>query len=135
LDFLSRIDREGPDPLRLIVDRVALLAGLGFGPRFDICPLCGKPHKPGADAVFRSEIGGACHRECAGVFERGDVALSAGTLAIIRKALDSPDDRLKRLRLNKAAEEELRAALAQFTVVQRGDEIKSLSFLQKLGLA
>ena len=77
-------------------------------------------------------LGGACHPACVGPGEADNVRLSPNTLAIVRRGLEVGSDAAGRLRLNRAGLQKLRRALSAFVRYQRGDEINSLLFLERM---
>lgn len=132
--FLEDLETTEPGSLLFMLDEIQLLALLGYAPRFDVCPACGKPLERGADAFFSCIHGGACHPGCLVDSDRRDLPLAPDTLAIIRKGLTVDRGIAERLRLNKKGLEELRNALSAFVRSLRGFEIKSLYFLEDMGL-
>ena len=134
LDFLERLETALPNPVRLLLDEIRLLAILGYGPRFDICPLCGKSFERGQGVTFAPNLGGACHPTCVGSNAMRSVPLSPNTLAIVRKGLEVGSEVAGRLRLNRMGLDELRLALSAFVRYQRGGEMNSLLFLEQMGL-
>jgi hypothetical protein len=58
--------------------------------------------------------------------------LSPETLAIVRRGLQVERSVAKRLRLHRHGIEEVRRALGAFVRHLRGEDVKSLSFLEKL---
>ena len=132
LDFLESLEADRPNPVRLLLDEIHLLAILGYAPRFDLCPVCGKPFVRGQDALFAPGLGGACHPACVGSKKADNVFLSPNTLAIVRRGLEVGDEAADRLRLNRAGLQELRLALSAFVRYQRGEETNSLIFLEHM---
>jgi DNA repair protein RecO (recombination protein O) len=132
--FLEDLEKSGLPSLRLMMNEIRLLGLLGYSPRFDLCPVCGQKIGPGLEGVFSPNLGGACHRECAIPWEPTAVALSPGTLALIRRALEMDEQKAARLKVSRRNTEELRAALSSFVRQHRGGEINSLAFLEATGL-
>jgi DNA repair protein RecO (recombination protein O) len=130
LTFLENLETGVPNPVRLLLEEIRLLGILGYAPRFDLCPACGKPLGRGQEAVFVAALGGACHRECVSGKETGNSLLSPNTLAIVRRGLEVGNEAAGRLRLNRSGLQELREALSAFVRYQRGAEINSLRFLE-----
>ncbi len=133
VDFLKRLETALPNPVRLLLDEIRLLAILGYAPRFDLCPACGKSFARGEGVLFVPRLGGACHPTCAGPKETGTVPLSPNTLAIVRRGLEVGTEVVGRLRLNRPGLHELRQALSAFVRYQRGEEMNSLLFLEHMG--
>ncbi|MGB6066622.1 MAG: DNA repair protein RecO [Desulfomonilaceae bacterium] len=134
LDFLKRLETALPNPVGLLLDEIRLLAMLGYGPRFDLCPACGKSFERGQGVLFVPRLGGACHPTCVGSEETGTAPLSPNTLAIVRRGLEVGSEVAGRLRLNRTGLHELRQALSSFVRYQRGGETNSLLFLEHIGL-
>jgi len=132
LNFLESLETDLPNPVRLLLDEIRLLGILGYAPRFDLCPGCGKPFGRGQEALFVPGLGGACHPACAALCEADNVRLSPNTLAIVRRGSEVGSDAAGRLRLNRAGLQELRRALSAFVRYQRGEEINSLLFLERM---
>jgi DNA repair protein RecO (recombination protein O) len=134
LNFMENLETDVPNPVRSLLDEIRLLGILGYAPRFDPCPACGKPFGPGQEAVFAAALGGTCHPACINPQEVGNVLLSPNTLAIVRRGLEVGNEAAGRLRLNRGGLQELRQALSAFVRYQRGAEINSLRFLEDIDL-
>lgn len=134
LGFLDALETSGPGPVLMLLDEIRLLGLLGYEPRFDICPACGKSLEPGQDGIFSATLGGACHTACLPREERKKPLLSPETLAVIRRGLQLDREAANRLRLHKKGLEELRAVLSTFVRHLRGEQINSLVFLESIGL-
>jgi DNA repair protein RecO (recombination protein O) len=133
LEFLNRLERdETTSQLLLLLDEIRLLGLLGYAPRFDMCPECGKPLVRGEEAIFSPARGGACHLGCIGSDEERNLVLSPDTLAVVGKGLQVERPVAKRLRLSRNGLEELRHALSTFVRHMRGQEINSLVFIEEL---
>lgn len=132
VQFLHNIEYEDVSPVLLLLDEIRLLGLLGYAPRFDTCPECGKPLARGDDAIFSSARGGACHPGCIGRDEERTLSLSPDALAVIRKGLQVDRQVARRLRLSRNGMEELRQALSAFVRHLRGQEINSLVFLENM---
>lgn len=80
------------------------------------------------------EMGGVCHAACpSGSFDQR-IHLSPDTLTLIRKASDIDSSLRSRLRLNSKGQIELRRALSNFVRWLRGADVKSLRFMEDMGL-
>ncbi|MGO9567021.1 MAG: DNA repair protein RecO [Desulfomonilaceae bacterium] len=134
VNFLESLESNFPNPVQLLLGEIRLLGILGYAPRFDQCPACGKPFGRGQEALFVPGLGGACHPACAGPLEADNVRLSPNTLAIVRRGLEVGSEAAGRLRLNRVGLQELRQALSAFVRYQRGEEINSLLFLEHMDL-
>jgi DNA repair protein RecO (recombination protein O) len=132
--FLEDLDESDPVPLLVMLDEIRLLGLLGYGPRFDLCPVCAKSLEPGQDAFFSPLRGGACHPGCISPDEQSAQQLSPNTLAVIRRGLEAGPRVAERLRLGKKGVEQLRRCLSAFARHLRGAEINSLRFLEQMGL-
>jgi DNA repair protein RecO (recombination protein O) len=133
LTFLESLETDVANSVRLLLDEIRLLGLLGYAPRFDLCPACGKSLERGQEAFFVAALGGACHRACVSPKETGAVLLSPNTLAILRRGLEVGNEAAGRLRLNRTGLQEIRQALSAFVRYQRGGEINSLRFLEQIG--
>jgi DNA repair protein RecO (recombination protein O) len=134
LGFLETLQTSDPGSLLFMLAEIRLLSLLGYAPRFDACPACGKLLEAGEDAFFLPFRGGACHPGCLESPERRDLPLAPDTLAVVRKGLAVEPEVAERLRLNQKGLSELRRALSAFVRSVRGDEIKSLLFLEEMAL-
>lgn len=134
LEYLETLEQSDPPQICLLLDEIRLLGLLGYAPRFDLCPACGKPLGQGEEAIFSPSRGGACHLACLPIGEEGNLHLSPDTLAVLRRATQVEREAAKRLRINKKGVDELHLALSAFVRYTRGEEIKSLLFLEKLHL-
>jgi DNA repair protein RecO (recombination protein O) len=132
LEFLHRLENDDTSQLLFLLDEIRLLGLLGYAPRFDICPECGKPLVRGEEAIFSPARGGACHPGCIGPDEDKSLILSPDTLAAVSKGLQVERPVAKRLRLGRNGIEELRHGLSAFVRYMRGQEINSLVFLEEL---
>lgn len=134
LALLVSLDQGTPSPVPLILWEIKLLGLLGFGPHFGDCLVCTKPIVAGQEALFSLRLGGVCHPVCLHSPETKRFVLSPDTLAVVRRGLALPPEAASRLRLSKKGTEELRAALHEFVRYLRGEEIKSLRFLEMMQL-
>jgi DNA repair protein RecO (recombination protein O) len=134
VSFHERLESSDPSPLHLLLEEIGLLGLLGYAPRFDLCPVCGKTVDPGHDALFSASRGGACHPRCA--VDQADVcvALSPDTLAVVKRGLGAGPRVIERIRLGKKGRSELRQALSAFVRYLRAGDINSLVFLEKMEL-
>lgn len=130
---LEKLEGSEVKPLPFMLDEIRLLRLIGYGPRFDSCPQCGEPHKPGERAVFSLSLGGACHSGCVPEGDAGFV-LSPDTMALVRRGLEVDAEAASRLRLGQKGMKELRNVLSQFVRYLRGREVNSLVFLEKTGV-
>jgi len=129
--FLETLEASPFNPVRFMLDEIRLLAILGYGPSFDVCPECGIAIAKGETAVFAPSLGGVAHVGCAPA-SGGLPVLSPGTLALVRRGLQVTGDAAQRLRLSTKGIEELRAALSAFVRYLRGREVNSLAFIEKV---
>jgi len=84
--------------------------------------------------VFSASLGGVCHAVCRQPYDRANLPLSPDTLAVVRRGLEVGREASNRLRLGRKGVEELRNALSAFVRHVRGEQIKSLVFLEIMGL-
>jgi DNA repair protein RecO (recombination protein O) len=134
LQFLELMESSDPSVLHLLLEEIHLLGLLGYAPRFDVCLVCGKMLEPGQDALFSASKGGACHLSCLAAQTQAWVRLSPNTLAAVKRGLDAGPRVVERIRLGKKGQAELRQALSTFVRYLRGEDIRSLVFLEKMGL-
>jgi DNA repair protein RecO (recombination protein O) len=134
IEYLQALETSDPPQIHLLLDEIRLLGILGYAPRFDICPACGKALAPGEDAIFSAARGGACHPGCLEANEERSLQLSPDTLAVLRRATQVEREAARRLRINKKGVDELHRALSAFVRYTRGEEVKTLLFLEKLRL-
>lgn len=132
LEFLHDLETSHPSPVMLILDELRFLGLLGYGPRFDACPLCGKEIAQGHPAYFNARAGGACHFQCVAAGQDEYVLLSPAALAVARRTSGLDKVSAARIRLNRQALNELRSALSAFVRYLRGAEIHALTFMEKL---
>jgi DNA repair protein RecO (recombination protein O) len=133
-DFLESLESANPTALSFLLEEIRLLGLLGYAPRFDACPVCGKTLERGIEGVFLPALGGVCHRACVPAGDLEKLAVSPGTLAVVRRGLELSSEAARRLRLNKHGQEELRRILSAFARYTRGGEISSLIFLETMDL-
>ena len=127
---LDNLEQHTPNPVRNVLDEIRLLGILGYGPRFDTCPVCNKPIESGREARFSLVHGGAAHTECL-TSEHNDLVLSADTLALVRRGLEVEPVVASRLKLSTRGLAEIRQALSAFVRFHRGNEVSSLVFLEQ----
>lgn len=130
--FLFFLEAEYFRPARYLLEEIRLLGHLGYAPRFDICPNCGKEIPAGQTAFFSLTLGGACHRECLSGTDPKDLVLSPHTMALVRRGLEMPRQATDRLALNRIGRGELRKALSAFVKHLLGKDLNSLIFLEKM---
>jgi recombinational DNA repair protein (RecF pathway) len=135
-DFLLSFLRQGEarqlTVVLKMVNEIRLLGLLGFEPRFSTCGRCGRELGVSEDVCFSPELGGACHHGCADSTTGAGYHLSAATMAVLRRGLALDWDAAARLRLGEKGVTEARTALSAFVRHIRGEEIKSLEFIEKL---
>ncbi|MGC9028316.1 MAG: DNA repair protein RecO [Desulfomonilaceae bacterium] len=132
LAFVHDLETSTPTPVMLLLDELRFLGLLGYGPRFDSCPLCGKELAQGHPAYFNARAGGACHLQCVNAGQEEYIMLSPAALAVARRAPVLDRVSAARIRLNRHALGELRSALSTFVRSLRGGELHTLSFMEKL---
>ena len=131
-EFLDELDASNITPVRLIMQELRFLGLLGYMPRFDKCPICGKELIQGQNAYFDPRAGGACHPECTTGPHRECIKLSPAALAVANRAASIDKVAAARIRLHKQSIDELRSALTAFVRCLRGGEIHALLFMEKL---
>lgn len=120
-------------PVRCLLEEIRLLGKLGYGPRFDVCPGCGKAISASQTAVFSLSMGGVSHLECLAGTDPRDLVLSPATVALVRRGLEIQGQSADRLELSRRGQGELRRALSAFAKQLRGKELNSLIFLERIG--
>jgi DNA repair protein RecO (recombination protein O) len=131
LDFLDRLDRDAIKPIHRVMDEIRLLGLVGYQPRFDVCPVCGKEPIKGEQMMFSPEHGGACHSTCTEE-ARLRLPLAPETLAVVRRARELSPEAASRIRLSPKSEAELDTIISSFVRYLRGAELHSMVFLEKL---
>lgn len=134
LRLLELLESSSPSVLQLLLEEIHLLGLLGYAPRFDLCVVCGRMLDPGQDALFSASKGGACHLTCLADQTEVCVGLSPTTLAAVKRGLNAGPRVVERIRLGKKGQRELRQALSAFVRYLRGEDIRSLVFLEKMEL-
>ncbi len=130
--FLFFLEAEDFKPARYLLEEIRLLGQLGYAPRFDVCPNCGKEIPAGQSVLFSLTLGGACHRECLTGTDPKDLVLSPHTMALVRRGLEMHRQATDRLALNRTGRGELRRALSAFVKHLLGKDLNSLIFLEKM---
>ncbi len=133
VDFLERLERSQVNPAAMMLSEIRLLGLLGYEPSFDTCPVCGKSVGAGAETVFSLVQGGVCHLGCTSGDET-ESAVSPETLALVNRGLRLDFDVASRLRIGKKGIDELRTVLSAFVRHVRGENMNSLTFLEKMGI-
>jgi len=133
-NLLKEMDDSDLTPVQLMIEEVRLLGLLGYAPRFDACPACGKKIEPGEYAYFSVQAGGACHAKCVGANDEKSVQLSPGAVAVARRGPVLERKAAARLKLHDQGLKELRSALSNFVRYLRGGQINSLLFMEKMQL-
>lgn len=130
--ILTTLDSSPLNPTGLLLQEIHLLGYLGYGPRFDICPLCGEQVGLNCESIFSPANGAVCHFGCIPQVEPHGFVISPGSLAMIRRGLALDPDAANRLRLNPKGQHEFRRSLSHFVRYLRGADINSLTFLEKI---
>lgn len=103
------------------------LSLVGYGPRLDSCARCGGD----AEGLTRIEVdipsGGVVCQRCA---QGTGFTISRGTLLSLREALETPLERLHRIRLSGPSEVEAGELLKAFYAYHVGAKIRSWAFLK-----
>ncbi len=130
--FLYNLETTRFKSVRYLLEEIRLLGKLGYAPRFDMCPNCGKKIAVGQSAFFSLNLGGACHRECLAAIDPTDLVLSPSTMALVRRGLEMPRQAADRLSLNRTGRNELRRTISAFVTHLLGRRLNSLTFLEKM---
>jgi DNA repair protein RecO (recombination protein O) len=115
----------------LLTYLIRLLSLAGFGPRWQVCQVCGKP----TDGVvwFSLNKGGIICQPCLGHSQVERLyPLHLGSRKLILAAQRLPLETLARLRFPDLAQQETLAILQGFIRFILGKEMKSLNFINKI---
>ena len=134
VSFHELLESSDPSTMRLLLSEIHLFGLLGYAPRFDACPVCGKAFDHGEEALFSPSRGGACHLWCVDPRQEEYLPLSPDILAAVKLGLEGGSRVVERIRLGKKGLEDLRQSLSAFARYLRGAEINTLLFLEKMGL-
>jgi DNA repair protein RecO (recombination protein O) len=132
-NFLETLDASKPGSIELLVSEINLLGLLGFQPSFNRCPSCGQGFASNPDVFFSPLLGGAVHKSCVEYKPAVDKSMSPATLAALRHGLNADSRLVERIKLSRSAEKEIRDSLSAFVRCLRGEDIKSLRFMEKAG--
>ncbi len=119
-------------PVRYLLEEIRLLGKLGYAPRFDLCPNCGKKIVAGQGGFFSLSLGGVCNSECLTATDPTDLVLSPSTIALVRRGLEMTSQAANRLSLSRSGRNELRRTVSAFVRHLLGKQLNSLSFLEKI---
>jgi DNA repair protein RecO (recombination protein O) len=131
--FLELLDQSALSSIEFLVQEIQLLGILGFGPAFDVCPVCGRGFDPLMEVFFAPCSGGVCHRGCLDPISSKNVRISRASLAALRHGLNSDSKLAGRIKLSRAARIEIRDSLSAFVRHIRGQDLNSLKFMEKAG--
>jgi DNA repair protein RecO (recombination protein O) len=131
--FLEILDQSTLSSIEFLVHEIQLLGILGFGPVFDICPVCGQGFGPQMEVFFAPCSGGVCHRRCLDPISSRNVKISRASLAALRHGLNSDSKLAGRIKLSRSARVEIRECLSAFVRHIRGQDLNSLKFMEKTG--
>jgi DNA repair protein RecO len=132
-NFLETLDSSNPGSIELLVSEIHLLGLLGFQPSFNCCPFCGQGFASNTEAYFSPLFGGAVHKECAEYEPSPHINMSPATLAALRHGLNADSRLVGRIKLSRSAKQEIRESLSAFVRCLRGEDIKSLRFMESVG--
>jgi len=125
VEWLGQLDAGQAGPTSVLAFELQALALAGLMPRFDRCALCGGP--PGPEPRFDADHGGAVCANCAGRTQGQPVRAEVlAGLAALQAGTRQP--------LTPALRAEARSLLARFLEAQLGRRLKSVEFLQSLGV-
>lgn len=128
--FLAQLDTAKPNISLLLLKEIELLGLLGYSPTINVCPICSRAFHSNEGGIFSVEAGGVCHATCSNNRRDQFLALSPDTLALLRRAFEMDKSLLGRFRLNQKGQSELRRALSCFVRWLRGEDFKSLRFME-----
>ncbi|MGC8604398.1 MAG: DNA repair protein RecO [Desulfomonilaceae bacterium] len=131
--FLESLDKSRPSPIELLIQEIQLLDILGYRPVFDRCPVCGQDFSTNNEANFSPYMGGLCHKTCIDVKSASNILMSPATVAASRHLLNSDSRLAGRIKLSRTAQKEIRESLSAFVRYLRGDDLKSLNFMEQVG--
>ncbi len=131
--ILESLDKSAPGSIEFLVQEIRLLALLGYQPAFDNCPLCGKGFSASNDTIFSPWAGGLCHKTCLNEPSPINVPVSPATVVALCHALNSDSRLAGRIKLSRSARTEIRRSLSAFVRYVRGQDLKSLKFMEDVG--
>ena len=127
----------------LRIFEVKLFDLLGLMPQVQTCVICGKP--PADTIYFNQAIGGIHCKECGQANRVGaraaspmlggtSVPVSRGTLNFLDHAKRFPVSALTSVKVSREVGEELEKILRRFTDFHLSHKLKTLTFMEKIGL-
>ena len=132
--FLTSINEAPPDPTELVLYEIHLLSLLGYGPMLVQCAVCRRSFSENVDIFFSPHNGGLCHRSCTDEMLSSLIRISPSTLATLRHLLDTDSRLAGRIKIGRVARSEIRQCLSAFVRHIRGEDLKSLSFMEQIGI-
>lgn len=131
--FLENVDQSRLNSIEFLVQEINLIGLLGYQPIFHSCPACGMEFSPQSEAFFSPYAGGVCHKDCLDPSSTVNIRMSPATLAALRHGLNSDSRLAGRIRLSRNAQREIRESLSAFVRYIRGQDLKSMRFMEKAG--
>ncbi len=132
----------GASPKRCArIFEVKLFGLLGLLPEIKSCVVCGKESPD--PAYFNVPQGGICCRDCNLAKTRSQerprladisIPVSKGTLNFLDRVLRSPMKSLEQVKVSQEVGEELEKALTRFVDYHLSGKLKTIVFLEKIGL-
>lgn len=119
---------------------IKLLMALGLMPEIKHCVYCGKEPKeavyfhPGAGGIHCQDCGTASSARAAVKGSTAGMPVSRGTLNFIDHVSRQPVSSLYTVKVSQEVGEELERVLRRFTDYQLSHKLKSLQFMEKIGI-
>jgi len=131
--FVESLDKLTPNPIEFLVQEIHLLSLLGYQPVLDKCAVCGQGFFAHFEAFFSPYAGGICHKSCLDQTSLTNIKMNPATLAALTHGLNSDSRLAARIKLSRSARTEIRESLSAFVRYIRGQDLKSLRFMEKVG--
>ena len=131
--ILESLDKSTAGSIEFLVQEIRLLALLGYQPVFDNCPMCGKGFSANDDIIFSPWAGGLCHKTCLDEPTSINASVSPATVVALCHALNFDSRLAGRIKLSRSARTEIRRSLSAFVRYVRGQDLKSLKFIEDVG--
>jgi DNA repair protein RecO (recombination protein O) len=129
--FLSRLNEEEPREEMLRIFEIRLLSLLGYRPNLLSCIRCRRSFDRQERFYFLPAGGGICCERCCETKDRS-FALTAGTIRLLEKSIETDLTKIRRLRFSPRSLMESREILPRFVQHHLTRELKSLRMLESL---
>lgn len=132
--FLSLINYQKPMESMTRIFEIKLLSLLGYQPQLEKCSVCSNFLGSSQVNYFSLEKGGTVCNNCSYAL-RDFIPISLGTSRLLLKAQNLAYEKLHRLIFSPQALKESREILPGFIQYQLGKRLKSLEFMEGMGVA